>query len=372
MVLKVGFIINPIAGLGGKLAWKGTDLLNEAWQIYEKGEQYSYNRIKTVLKQLPQTLPIHFFYCGEPMGQQVIESLPFSKTMAYRPHQKRTSAEDTKNACKRFLEHNIDLLIFVGGDGTARDIADIVQQKVPIVGVPSGVKMFSGCFLHYPQDLICMLKALINNEVEFSPEDILDVDETAFRKNQVKAKIYNQVLVPHFSSIIQGSKMSSSLSTIQSFEPIAFELKDEYEIMKGVVVLGTGSTIYYVFKHLGIEKTLLGVDIMIDGKIVAKDVNEKQLLEFTKNKAVKVVLTPIGGQGFILGRGNQQISARVINNWKNCEMIVISAPKKIASIKTLYIDVDETIVNPCIKKRYIRILIGYHEYLLKKLKIAES
>lgn len=372
MIVKVGFLINPIAGLGGKKAWKGTDKIPEAWTLYEQGERYSYSRVEKVLQQIPSDLPLHFYYCGEPMGQNLIERLSFPKTLVYNPPSKYTTAQDTKNACKEFVKNKVDIIIFVGGDGTARDITEVVKRDIPILGIPSGVKMFSGCFLQYPKNLVAMLKAMVEEQVDYAPEDILDVDEEAFRKDQVVAKLYDQAIVPHFSAIVQGSKISSQVSSTQSFEPIAVELKEELDIMKGLVVLGTGSTIYHVARYLGVEKTLLGIDVMIDGKIIAKDVDEVQLINLTKNKQVKLLVTPIGGQGFILGRGNQQLSAKVINNWDECELIVVATPTKIAKLKTLHIDVGDEITNNCIKKKYVKVLIGYHEYILKKLDMLST
>lgn len=368
-MLKIGFLINPIAGLGGKKAWKGTDFLNEAWEFFEHGETYAFERVKQALDSIDTTLPIKLYHCNDPMGNSIISKYDFEKELVYSPSQERTTANDTQEACKIFQELNVDIILFVGGDGTARDVASIIGEKIAVLGIPSGVKMFSGCFLYRPNDLGKILDAMIHEETFLAPEDVMDVNEDLFRENKVQSSLYGQLMVPQKPGLIQGGKVSSSGGYIDDFYPITEELVNEYGLLNGTVILGTGSTVYHIMKAIDIEKTLLGVDVLIDGNISHKDVTEEILYELTRNKDVKILLTPIGGQGFLLGRGNQQISSRVLNEVSSFEFIVVSSEQKLTTINQLEIDLENPVKFSSIKNGFIRVLIGYHQYKLKKINI---
>ncbi len=366
---KVGFLVNPIAGLGGKKGWKGTDLIEEAWDYFESGEQYSFERVKKALTSLSPSLPLTFYYCDNPMGAKVLEEFSFEKNLVYTPSEGRTAAQDTQEACKVFLEKEVDLILFVGGDGTARDVASIIADRIPTLGIPSGVKMFSGCFLYHPQDLGEIMGDLVADELVTAAEDVMDVNEALFRENKVHAALYGHLMVPQKTGFIQGGKISSSITSVETYETMALELKEEYDIKDSIVVLGTGSTVYHVFKAMNIEKTLLGVDLFETGKIVNRDVNEQQLFELTKNKDITIVLTPIGGQGFLLGRGNQQISSRVLTNAKSFKFVILSSEQKLETIDQLELDLDSPIDVPDIRNGYIKVLTAYHQYKLTKINI---
>lgn len=371
MTLKIGFLVNPIAGLGGKKAWKGTDDIELAWDFFEQGEEYSFERVQQAFKSISSQLPLYFYYCDNPMGANLLNDSNINKEIVYFPAANRTSAEDTRSACKVFLEKEVDLILFVGGDGTARDVTSIIGEKIPVLGIPSGVKMFSGCFLYRPQDLGEILDEMVHGETVLAPEDVMDVNEELFRENKVQAKLYGQLMVPQKLGLIQGGKVSSSVSSPDVYYSISLELNEEKNILKDFVVLGTGSTVYHVMKELGVEKTLLGVDFLSEGKIIAKDVDEEGLFQLTKGKNIKILLTPIGGQGFLLGRGNQQISSRVLKNAQSFEFLIVSTENKLDTIEKLEVDLDEQVNIPDIKYNYIRVLTGYHQYTMKEINVQE-
>ncbi len=367
MTLKIGFIVNPIAGLGGKKAWKGTDDIDDAWSFFEEGEKYSFERVKTAIESIPTSIPIVFHYCGNPMGEELLNLFSFEGKEVYQPNTERTTAEDTRNASKVFLDLKVDLILFVGGDGTARDVASVIGDKIPVLGIPSGVKMYSGCFLYRPQDLGDILEEMYFGDITFAPEDIMDINEELFRKNQVQSSLYGHLLVPQKTGLIQGGKISSSVTTIETYESMSLELVEVFDILKGIAILGTGSTVYHVLKSIGIEKTLLGIDVAEDGKIIKKDVDEETLFQTILNKDVRMVLTPIGGQGFILGRGNQQISARVLNAVKSLKLIIVSTSEKLQTIDQLELDLGDHVEIEDIKNGYIKVLTEYHQYKLTKI-----
>ncbi len=372
MTLKIGFLVNPIAGLGGKKAWKGTDEMESAWDFFEEGEKYSFERVNKALESLSTDLPLMFYYCGNPMGEEIIKKFSFDCEEVYSPKESRTTALDTQNASKLFLEKEVDLVLFVGGDGTARDVTSIIDVTIPVLGIPSGVKMFSGCFLYRPQDLGDILDEMINGDLTYSPEDIMDVNEDLFRENKVQATLYGHLMVPQKAGLIQGGKVSSSVNSIEVYESISLELKEEFNILQGITVLGTGSTVFHVLKTLEVEKTLLGVDILIDGKIQQRDVDEETLYQKSKDQSIQIILTPIGGQGFLLGRGNQQISSKVLRNAKEVKIVIISSEQKLETIDNLELDLDEPLELTDIKNGYIKVLTGYHQYSLKRINIMLS
>lgn len=369
MSIKIGFIVNPIAGLGGKKAWKGTDLINEAWDFFEQGEHYSYERVNQALSSISSSLPLKFLYCGNPMGEEIILNYGFEKELIYSPNINRTSAQDTQRACEIFIENKVDLILFVGGDGTARDVASIIGDIIPVLGIPSGVKMFSGCFLYRPNDLGEIMDGLVSEEILFAAEDVMDVNEQLFRENKVVANLFGQLIVPQKSGLIQGGKISSTTTSIETYIGMATELIEEQKIMKGITVLGTGSTVYHVLKASNIEKTLLGVDIIIDGELKYTDVNEEILHTITKNQDIQIILTPIGGQGFLLGRGNQQISSRVLSDSKSFNFLIISSEQKLKTINRLELDLDKKIPIPQIKHGHIKVLTAFHQYSIKEINI---
>ncbi len=367
MSLTIGFILNPIAGLGGKKGWKGTDNVDKAWDVYQKEEKYSSKRIEQALDSIPKSFPLKILYCDTPMGKSIITEYPFESKQIYSPGVDKTTANHTKEACKVFLDKNIDLLVFVGGDGTANDIYSIIKQDKPVLGIPSGVKMFSGCFLYRPSDFGSILQAIHNEEIEYETEEIMDVDEEKFRDNRVETRLTGHMKVPMKTGLIQGGKVPSAHSSESDYGSISKELEESKKILEGFVILGPGSTVYHVMKKLGIEKTLLGVDIMENGKLIKKDVDEHTLHNYSKNRVAKIVLTPIGGQGFLLGRGNQQISARVLKSLKDIELDIIATESKSQITKTLVIDLEEEIKFPQIKNGYIKIITSYRQYKLKKV-----
>ncbi len=369
---KIGFLVNPIAGIGGKKGWKGTDLIEDAWEYFEGGEKYSFERVKKALSSLSTSLPLTFYYCDNPMGAEILEEYPFEKVLIYTPSADRTAAQDTQKACQIFLEKEVDLILFVGGDGTARDVASVITDIIPTLGIPSGVKMFSGCFLYHPQDLGEIMVELVADELVITAEDVMDVNEALFRENRVHTTLFGHLMVPQKTGLIQGGKISSSITSEETYEVMALELKEEYAINNGIVVLGTGSTVYHVMKAMNIEKTLLGVDLFEDGKIVNRDINEASLYELTKERDITIILTPIGGQGFLLGRGNQQISSRVLINAKSFKFVILSSEQKLETIDQLELDLDSPIDIPDIKNGYVKVLTAYHQYKLTKINVQST
>ena len=112
---------------------------------------------------------------------------------------------------------------------------------------------------------------------------------------------------------------------------------------------------------MNIKNTLLGIDAIYQNKLVGSDLNEKQILRLLeKYPRAKVILSPIGAQGFILGRGNLQLSPSVISKIGIDNIIVVSTPAKLASTPVIRVDTgDKKLDKKFAEKEFMMIVIGY-------------
>ncbi|MCK4310612.1 MAG: ATP-NAD kinase family protein, partial [Methanomicrobia archaeon] len=310
---KIGFIVNPVAGMGGTVGLKGTDgVLEEA--LKRGARPVAQNRAKKALERLNgRKADLVMVTSSGEMGENVLEDLNFpTYFIVYHP-EKKTSSLDTKKVCKIFLEEDVDTILFCGGDGTARDIYEVIGSKIPIVGIPAGVKMFSGIFSINPQSISELITKFLDNQIQIREAEIMDIDEEMYRQNNFDIKLFGYAQTIYVPNLIQRRKSTfQSESEDVSKRNIACFLR---ELMKdgALYILGAGTTTKSIADLMGIKKTLLGVDLVKDEKLVARDVCEKDILTYIKGEDdVKIVVSPIGAQGFIFGRGNQQISAEVM------------------------------------------------------------
>ncbi|MFH1722603.1 MAG: ATP-NAD kinase family protein [Candidatus Altiarchaeota archaeon] len=338
--MKVGFLINPIAGMGGRVGLKGTDgVLDEA--IRRGAKPVSEERAKKALEDV--TLKkTKFLTSSNEMGEEILKERKIPNVKVIHFVKGKSSSRDTKQTSKKFLKEKVDLVLFCGGDGTARDVYSIVGDKVPILGIPAGVKMHSSVFAVSPQAAGEILMAFAEGKAAIGDGDVMDIDEDAFRKNRVSARLYGVAKTPLFGDLIQAGKLSFAGSGEEESKKGITKFASEFLHDDELVILGSGSTVASVAEKLGVEKTLLGVDVLKGGKIVAKDVNENQLLEILKNeKKIQLLVSPIGAQGFIFGRGNQQLSPKVLKKVGLKNIIILATPEKIASFDYLRVDTGD-------------------------------
>ncbi|MGD0056488.1 MAG: hypothetical protein ABSB83_01360 [Methanomassiliicoccales archaeon] len=176
-----------------------------------------------------------------------------------------------------------------------------------MIGIPSGVKMHSGVSSMTPEASGRILKIFAVESLPIRRAEVMDIDEDAFRKGRLNSSLYGYMIVPYDQSLIQQTK---SEIVVSSSEDEKDEI-DQYmaeNLEDGVIyILGPGTTTEAVAKHIGVEKTLLGVDVVMGGRLIVKDASEDDLLAVLKgNPDARIVVTPIGAQGFIFGRGNQR------------------------------------------------------------------
>lgn len=379
MMIKIGIIINPIAGMGGKVGLKGTDgslVLEEAIKRgatpISPGKSIQFFNS---LKLCPSLNQIRFYVPPGDMGENSIKVSGIQYTLVDYKLDNQTSANDTTNIAKIMITIPVDVILFFGGDGTARDVYRGVKSEVPILGIPSGVKIHSGIFtktIYAGTDLICELSLL--ESIECVSREIIDLDEISFRKDKIVTKIYGIASVPFSQGNLQVSKsISNSGSESDNIDGIMNTYKEQ--IRSDVIyILGSGSTLKVFSKIFGIEKnkTVLGIDIVKNNQIIKKDANEEEILNIiNKNEknSMKLILTPIGGQGFLLGRGNLQLSPKVVRKVGLNNIDIISTRNKLNSLarSVLYVDTGDNDLDESFKK-FWKVLIDYNEY--KMIKIA--
>jgi predicted polyphosphate/ATP-dependent NAD kinase len=341
---KVGFIVNPIAGMGGAVGLKGTDgkeILEKAVALGAKPVAPA--RAETFLSALtPIKKDIQLMVGAGWMGENEAKNHTFCYKV-FGEQKKDTQPEDTVAIAKRIVTEGVELLIFCGGDGTARDVLDGVDAKLPVLGVPTGVKMHSAVFAVDPKAAARIAASFLRKQLPLWEAEVMDIDEEAFRQGRVSAKLHGYLLSPYEPRLIQGAKMASPMTEneLRNQAAIAIYVIDSMK-PDVVYVVSAGTTTRTIGDLLDEKKTLLGVDLFYNRKLVAKDVNEKQILEAIEGKDAKIVVTPIGGQGFIFGRGNQQISPEVIRKVGKDNIVVIATENKMKNLKSLKVDTGDT------------------------------
>ncbi|MFW9845790.1 MAG: ATP-NAD kinase family protein, partial [Candidatus Thorarchaeota archaeon] len=327
------------------------------------------------LLQVQQVGPIDLtlMTCPDVMGEQVVREsgLPFAVAdVALAPE---TGPADTRNCVLALYQAGVRLLVFVGGDGTARDILDAINENdlddLLLLGVPSGVKMYSGIFVINPRDAADVVRLVAQGTATSTDFEIMDADEDAIREDRFIIKLYGYVKGPAVPTRFQGAKQASPETTDEheAQEAIARYVTESME-SDAWYILGPGTTVRSVTDMLGVKKTTLGVDLLTDG-VVHNDVNEVEILDLVKSfERAWIVVSPIGHQGMLFGRGNQQISPKIIERVGKERILVISTPAKLRGIDggVLRVDTGDESIDETLRG-YIRVITDYNEIRLVKV-----
>lgn len=339
--MKIGLLVNPVAGMGGRVGLKGTDGDDTLQRALALGAEKvaPVKAVEALTRLAGRRLEVQFMTCEGEMGAEELTSAGIPHEVVFRPASPSTRA-DTKAAAEGFARAGVALLIFAGGDGTARDILEAVDGSVPMLGIPCGVKMHSAVFANTPGDVADLVESFVRTGAVRSA-DVMDIDEEAFRLGEVRAKLFGEAKVPDHPRMQAGKQVYHSGTAEDEVEEIGRYLSDSFE--KGVLyILGPGSTTAGIAGAMGLKKTLLGVDAYLDGKPVALDANERTLLGLLdRNRECRMVVTPIGAQGFVLGRGNQQISPLVIRKAGPKNLVIVATPTKLAGTPRLRVDTGD-------------------------------
>ncbi|NRQ41966.1 ATP-NAD kinase family protein [Rheinheimera sp. YQF-2] len=367
-LFRLGLIINPLAGLGGSVGLKGSD--GQAEQALALGATpQAMNRAKTALTELlAQRGQFEVFTVAGDMGESVCAGLGLQHQVLYSAAAMPSTATDTETAAKLLAEHGVDLLLFAGGDGTARNICAAVGDQTTVLGIPAGVKIHSGVYAISPQAAGKLVAMLIAGElVSLAEAAVMDIDEQAFRDGVVKARRFGEMRIPAQLRYVQSVKMAGRESEELVLADLAAYVATQME--ENVrYVMGSGSTVAAVMAELGLDNTLLGVDVVENGELIAKDVTAAQLLELVQGYPSKLVITLIGGQGHVFGRGNQQLSPAVIRAIGRDNIILLAGKAKLQQLqgRPLLADTGDATLDKQLTG-LINIVTGYNDYVMYRL-----
>jgi predicted polyphosphate/ATP-dependent NAD kinase len=357
----VGFIVNPVAGMGGAVGLKGTDgkaILTQAIALGAK--PIATQRAETFLTELsPAQKSLKLIVGAGEMGQIQAKKSGFPCKVVGKSKKEITS-QDTQSIAKGIVEGGVDLLVFCGGDGTTRDILKAIDLKVPVLGVPTGVKMHSAVFAVSPIAAARVAVRFLWGGLPLREAEVMDVDEEAFRHGHLSAELYGYLLSPFEPHLIQGNKMASPMTENEVENQAAIAIYIIEEMKPDILyVVAPGTTTRTIGDLLDQKKTLLGVDLFQNKQIILHDVGEKQILQILIGKAAKIIVTPIGGQGFIFGRGNQQISSEVIRQVGLDNIVVVATKSKLDRLESLRVDTGDSDLDEQFRARGIRVVTDY-------------
>ncbi len=376
-MFKLGVIINPYAGLGGSVGLKGSDgevIRTEA--LARGAEQRAPVRMQRTLhliREFSDQVQVICF-AGE-MGEIAAKNTGFSTHVLGAAQTIPSEAGDTCAAAEALIDAQVDLILFAGGDGTARLIADVVGNALPVLGVPSGVKMHSGVYAISPEAAGEILKQLLTGQlVNIAERDVKDIDEDAFRNGQVRARFYGTLLVPEDSQYLQQVKNVGTERDELAQLDVAQEMMDQLQ-PDTLYLVGPGSTTHIFLQQLGLEGSLLGVDLLLDNKLIAVDVSASQIQQQLDSfrGAIKMIITAIGGQGHILGRGNQQFTPAILRRVGKDNIHIIAARGKILALagRPLLVDTNDPQLDQQFGG-YRPVITGYRETIMYPVGYAEK
>jgi predicted polyphosphate/ATP-dependent NAD kinase len=368
---RLGLIVNPIAGIGGRVGLKGSDGAEIQKRAVELGAvPQAMSRAIEALERLKAVDGLQIVtYPGE-MGEDAARACSFEPEIIGSITPGRTTAQDTQDAASEMQRQGVDLLLFAGGDGTARDIYAAVGTSLPVLGIPAGVKIHSAVYATHPRSAGQLAALYLQGKVSGLREvEVMDIDEEAFRRNQLSARLHGYLKIPFWTSLVQSQKMPS-VGEASALAAIAEDIvtKMEEDVL---YIIGPGTTTRAIAEEMGLDKTLLGVDAVLDRRLVARDASESQLLalldEHGDGKA-RIVVTPIGGQGYLFGRGNQQISPQVIERVGRERIIAVSTPGKLYALgsQPLLVDTGSRAVDEMLTG-YLTLVTGCNERAVRKV-----
>lgn len=389
--MRVGIIVNPDAGLGGRLGFKGSD--GRAEEARAAGaEDRAGPRMQICIEKLSQLLKsslnrqgkeIEFLCWSGRMGSSWIGEA--AATIIGQSPQS-TSAQDTATLVTQLVENEVELIVYAGGDGTTRDIVDSLANlgqingknasQIPLVGVPGGVKMHSGCFATTPLAAAEVILAFLLGDLLTGITEVMDLDEEVYQSGEWKVRMYGEAWTPSSPRFMQGAKeqieRASEEDTIEALAEHIKTLSEEKDDL--MIIWGSGGTLQRMGEHCGHRLTLLGIDVESpdqDGWGEAKidlDLNEQSLLEIIRShkngdrkpKQILLLLSPMGGQGFLIGRGNLQLSPEVLREIGIDNILGVATPSKLIGLSNVKIDTGDSALDEMFQeKRFIKILQGF-------------
>ena len=381
--MRIGFLVNPLAGIGGAVALKGSDgeaIVSQALGLGAKSPaparaELCLSHFFEYLAQQNSAASVQLLTVEGLMGEERIrafaETLPdLEVRVVYHPDQPLdTVAKDTCEAVREMIRQGVDLILFAGGDGTARNVCAVADQSVPVLGIPSGVKMHSGVFANNPAAAASVLIEMLEGRlVSLVEAEVRDIDEEAFRQGKVRARYFGTLLVPDEVRYVQQVKSGGVEVEALVVEDICADVIEHFD-HDVTYFVGSGTTPAEIMEKLGLPNTLLGVDVIKGGKLILADAREDQLFELaSRENKVMIIVTVIGGQGHLFGRGNQQLSPRVLKIVGREGIMVIATKTKLEGLdgRPLLLDTGDEALD--IKwSGWIPVITGYEDRVLYRL-----
>ena len=368
-MVRLGLLVNPDAGLGGRLGLKGSD--GQAEYARSQGaEDRAGPRVTDCLAYFSKLhrdcSNIEWVTSKGRMGTDWMSD---DLGAVEKIHESigNTSATDSSGLIANLLDSGIDLLLYGGGDGTTRDIVAALESHgrsdLPIIGVPCGVKMHSGCFASSPKAAAEVLSAWLNGDLLIASTEVLDLDEELYREGKWVVRLYAEAMTPASPRWMQGTKQRVEASGEEEIvEGLADHIKELLMTEDRLIIWGSGGTLRTIGKIVGLKPTLLGIDASVGEKQVGVDLNEIQLLELldAHDGPITLLLSPMGGQGFLIGRGNLQLSPAVLRHVSVNDVLGICTPAKLLTVRRLRIETgDNTLDAEFAEKKYLKVLQGY-------------
>lgn len=366
--LVVGVLVNPYAGIGGSVALKGSDGANTREEALRRGAtQQAPARMTRALGSLAGLGNVKLFTWAGAMGEQscVEAGLPCE---VVGESSMPSSPDDTRMAAKALQQAGVELLLFAGGDGTARDLVDAVGLSLPVLGVPAGCKMHSAVYAVNPEAAGGLLHELATGHlVALQHAEVRDIDEEAFRRGEVRARHYGELQVPAEARYLQqvkcGGREVEDLVVTEVAAWVADAMEDDTWYL-----MGSGSTVALVMEQLGLENTLLGVDAVFNHEVVAADLGATELMDLIGDQPARAVITVIGGQGHLFGRGNQQFSPELIRRLGKENVQILATRTKLNTLegRPLLVDTGDAALDASLCGLW-PVTTGYEDQILYRV-----
>jgi predicted polyphosphate/ATP-dependent NAD kinase len=367
--VRIGLVVNPVAGLGGAVGLKGTDGPDTVAEALRRGGVPEAGpRTRRALERLAARVPgARLTVAPGPLGAGWAADLPLDMDVAAVAPLTGT-ARDTRAAVAAMPD--CDLLLFAGGDGTARDVAGAVRPGQAILGVPCGVKMHSGVFAISPEAAGALVADLLSAENSPTWDDeaeVMDIDEEALRAGRLAPRLFGFARVPLAKARVQAAKGSIREDPAAALMGAAREIVAQMEA-DTLYAIGPGRSAGAVMHATGHEPTLLGTDALRNGQVVARDARAAELEALAGDGPVRIVLGVTGRQGFLLGRGNQPISRPLIARAGREGLIVLATEGKLRALAQprLWVDTGDPALDAALSG-FIRVRTGAGRDMMMRL-----
>ena len=368
---RLGLIVNPVAGMGGRVGLKGTDGLSDAARKLGAKPVSEARTLRALRRVGTARGGIAVLAAGGAMGATVAAEAGLLCQVVAQPANDATTAADTANAVLAMMHAGIDLILFAGGDGTARDIYAIAGDRVPMLGIPTGVKMQSAIFATSPEaagDVVAAIFAMPDrSKLQYRSSEVMDIDESALHRGAISPRLFGYARVPYIPLLLQNAKVRNHGLDEAALEAAARHLAAGMD-METLYAIGPGRSTKRILEALNLSGSLLGTDLVLGRQLAARDANERTILDLARNRRLKIIVGVIGGQGHVFGRGNQELSPAVIRLAGRDAITILASEQKLLALEDqrLLLDTGDLALDRELAG-YWRVMVGAQEDMVMKV-----